>query len=548
MMYLKQLSQSLPLVFAAWFAALSFAQDIQGRTERYGVVNFPVSCNSEAQQRFNRAATMLHSFFYPETIKAFNNVLEADPDCAMAYWGIAISQRPNPLVGPWDNATLKRGLDAITKGKTLAKTPREKDWLEAMELFFRDYETVDQVTRAKRYASAMEKVYVKYPEDTEAAVFYALALNETADHHDKTYAQQLKAAVILEKIDAQQPDHPGIAHYIIHSYDFEPLAKRGVPAADKYAQIAPSAPHAVHMPSHIYSMLGTWEKSIASNKDSLAIAKDYAAKHFPGASDPSEPHLYDFMEYAYLQLGQDREARGVVDDIRAIKKFALVRSTVDIGVAAVQARYVLERGAWAEAASLIPVTSKFPYAEAVGYFARAVGASRSGALEQARMDIGELQKREDANRKANLPYWAEQTEVLAKAASAWLARAEGKDAVAQKLMREAADLEDSSEKDVAMENRLFPAREQLGYLLLELNQPQVALQEFETANKHTPQRLRGYYGAAKAAQLSGDREKARTYFARLVALTKNATGDRQEIRDAKAFLGNVKVSAEGLGR
>jgi tetratricopeptide (TPR) repeat protein len=545
---LKQLSRVLAVAILFTACACVFAQDGQERSERYGTVNFPVSCNGEAQQRFNRAVTMLHSFFFPETIKAFNNVLEADPECAMAYWGIAISQRPNPLVGPWDNATLQRGVDAIAKGKTLARTPREKGWLEAMELFFKDYQTIDQPTRARRYANAMEQVYVKYPEDTEAGVFYALALNETADHHDKTYAQQLKAAAILEKIGAQQPDHPGITHYIIHSYDFEPLAQRGIPAADKYAKIAPSAPHALHMPSHIYSMIGSWEQSIASNKESLAAAKAYAAKYFPGASDPSEAHVYDFMEYAYLQLGQDQQAKAVVDAVKAIQKFAFVRPTVDIGVAATQARYVLERGAWAEAAALEPRKSQFPYAEAVGIFARAVGSARTKNFDQARRAIEELRAREEANVKAKLPYWGEQTAILVKAASAWLSWADGKNAEAQKLMREAADLEDSSAKDVAMENRLFPAREQLGYLLLELKEPQMALTEFETANKQTPQRLRGYYGAARAAQLAGDRDKATMYFQKLAALTKNADTDRQEIREAKAFLGSARTSATDAGR
>src|SRR5262245_53491284 len=296
------------------------------KAERYGTVHFPVSCAAAAQEQFDLAVTMLHSFFYPETIKAFVKVAEIDPQCAMAYWGIAISQRPNPLVGPWDNATLQRGLEAIGKGRALARTERETDWLGAMELFFKDYDKLNQATRTKMFEKAMEALYRKYPDDDEAGVFYALALNETVSLTDKTYAQQLKAANILEALDAKHPDHPGIAHYIIHSYDYRPLAERGLRAANKYAQIAPSAQHALHMPSHIYTTLGMWQASIASNRAALAAAKAYAVKNYgPGVADFAESHHYDFMAYAYLQLGQDQEAKRIVEEVQAIQKYLPLR-------------------------------------------------------------------------------------------------------------------------------------------------------------------------------------------------------------------------------
>ena len=505
------------------------------KAERYGTVHFPVSCTAAAQKQFDLAVTMLHSFFYPETIKAFTKVAEIDPQCAMAYWGIAISQRPNPLVGPWDNATLQRGLEAIQRGKALTRTERETDWLAAMELFFKGYDKLDQPTRTKLFEKAMEALYRKYPDDDEAGVFYALALNETVSLSDKTYAQQLKAAQILEALDAKHPDHPGIAHYIIHSYDYRPLAERGVPAANKYAQIAPSAQHALHMPSHIYTTLGMWEASIASNRAALAAAKAYAAKNYgPGVADFAESHHYDFMAYAYLQLGRDREAKRVVEEVQAIQKYFPLR--IDTGFAAVPARYALERAAWAEAAVLQPRASQFAITEAIGYFTRAIGAARIGEPSRAAEGIAHLERlREAALAKAE-DYWAGQIRVLIQAASAWVALAQGNDAQALGLMREAADLEDASEKHVAMENRLYPMHELLGYMLLELGDAQAAFKEFEVSLEQTPNRLRGFYGAAKAAHLIGNTGKAREYYAKLAALADESDSERPEFREAKVFL------------
>src|SRR5881296_4381466 len=312
-----------PSALTATLVALFFAAGAWGAddaatrsSEKLGRVLFKTSCSPEAQKQFERALAMQHSFFFPETIKTFSAIPETDPSCAIAYWGIAISQRPNPLVPPFPAEALKKGLEAIEKGESIgAKTQRERDWLAALKAFYKDYETVDQDTRTKNYEKAMEALVAKYPDDVEAKIFYALALNETFDH--KSLDPLLKAIAILEPIDKKYPDHPGVTHYLIHSYDFPAIAKRGVPAANKYARIAPSAPHAQHMPSHIYSMVGMWEESIASNWRSVVIANDYAAKAKLDGTLGGVPHAYDFLAYAYLQLGQDLKARGLIQDAAA---------------------------------------------------------------------------------------------------------------------------------------------------------------------------------------------------------------------------------------
>jgi hypothetical protein len=320
---------------------------------QFGKVHFPTSCSPQVQPQFERAVAMLHSFFFPEHIKAFQAVIKADPGCAMAYWGLAISQRPNPLVPPWPEENLKRALEAIQQGKAVAKTERERDWLNALEAVYRDYEKVPTSERSQRYERAMEELARKYPDDKEASIFLALALLEAVDLADKTYARQIKAGRILESIYKEQPEHPGLAHYIIHTYDFEPLAERGVAAADKYAKLAPSAPHAQHMPSHIYSILGRWEDSIRSNQGAVKASREYAAANAAGTTFSQEPHAQDFMAYAYLQLGKDSEAKRVIGELRAIAKFSGARNYGrDTGAVAPASRYVLERAAWQEAAGL----------------------------------------------------------------------------------------------------------------------------------------------------------------------------------------------------
>ena len=517
-------------VLASAFATVAWAQEL-------GRVHFETSCTPQAQEKFDRGLAMVHSFVYPDSVQAFTDAAAADPQCAIAYWGIAISSRPNPLVLPLSTAVLKKGLDAVEKGKTIgAKTERERDWLAAIEFYYKDYDKVDQTARGLAYEKAMEQLMRKYPDDPEAAIFYALALNETALPSDRTYAKQLKAGAILEKILTAQPNHPGALHYLIHSYDYAPLAQRGLDAANKYASIAPDAPHALHMPAHTYSMLGLWAQSVELNTKSRASAQAQAARLWPGAAHPAEPHHLDFMEYALLQMGQEHRAKEVRDDSAAIKKLGFEYLVGYTGLAAIPARFALERQAWQEAAMLEPRGSQYPQAEAITYFARAMGSARGGDLNAAESEVSKLKELHAKLENANQSYWAEQVEIQILAASAWIAEAKGQKEEALKFMRAAADLEDNSEKHIAMENRLYPMRELLGDLLMEQHQFAQALTEYETALQSTPNRLRGLYGAAKAAEGAGQPEKATAYFSKLVELTKDADGERTEIREAKAFL------------
>ena len=404
----------VPLVAAICsFAPVALAHEDSksaAEPEKLGRVLFKTSCTPEAQKQFERALGMLHSFFFPETVKAFTAIPETDPACAIAYWGVAVSTRPNPLVGPFDAATLKRGLDAVGKGKAIgAKTQRERDWLAAIEEFYKDFDKIDQDTRSKNYEKAMEALAKKYPNDVEAKIFYALALNETFDH--KSMANLEKAVKILEPLDKKYPDHPGITHYLIHSYDFAPIASKGVPAANKYAKIAPSAPHAQHMPSHIYSMVGMWQESIASNLSSIAVANEYTAKAKLDGTLAGVPHSLDFMAYAYLQLGQDAKAKALIEDSAAIKKVLGPVSAGNTARAAVPARYMLERQDWKGAAELQPLGTPFPPAEAITHFARALGAARSGDFDSAKADIAKLKELREGLEKASQSYWAEQVEV-----------------------------------------------------------------------------------------------------------------------------------------
>src|SRR5712692_10184717 len=528
--FLTALVAALTLVASVW--ADADPANRTGDPEKLGRVHFKTSCSPEAQTQFERALAMLHSFFFPETVKAFTAIPATDPSCAIAYWGIAISQRPNPLVGPFDAATLKRRLDAIEKGEAIGpKTQRDADWLAALKKFYKDYDKIDQDTRTRNYEKAMERLASKYPDDVEAKIFHALALNETFDH--KSMEPLLKAIKILEPIDKKYPDHPGVTHYLIHSYDFPAIAKRGVPAANKYAKIAPSAPHAQHMPSHIYSMVGMWEESVVSNWRSVAVANDYMAKAKLDGTLGGVPHAYDFMAYAYLQLGQDLKARGLIQDTMSIKKVIGVPLAVATARAAVPARYMLERQDWQGAAQLQPLGTGYPMAEAITHFARAMGAARSGDTAAAQADIEKLKEQRAALEKAGQGYWAGQVEIQILGAEAWTAQGQGNKSDALKFMRAAADLEDASEKHVAMENRLYPMRELLADMLMAQGEAAGALTEYETSLKNAPMRLRGFYGAAKAAEASGDAKKARDYFEKLARLTRHADGDRPELREMK---------------
>jgi tetratricopeptide (TPR) repeat protein len=508
---------------------------------KLGQVDFPVTCTAAAQKQFDQALGALHSFWYEEALRLFTAVAETDPSCAMAYWGIAMSIY-YPLWVPPSQPTLQKGTNAIEKAKSIgAKTDREGAYIAAIEVFYKDSDKLEHRARTLAYEKAMEQIHRQYPNDREAAIFYALALNATASPTDKTYAQQLKAGEILEKVFAEQPDHPGVAHYIIHSYDNPSTANRGLPAAQRYIKIAPSVPHAQHMPSHIFTRLGLWQESIHSNLGAVAASKEYAAKIHPEAAYYEQLHALDYLAYAYLQGAQDQEAKRVLDELRAIKKVQPEAFQAAYAYAAIPARYALERRRWSEAAALTVQPTAFPWsrfqwAEAVTHFARAMGAARSGNVDSSRKDIEKLESLQDALVKAKDSYWAKQVDIQRRVASAWYLRAENKSDEALQLMQSAADLEDSTDKHPVTPAPIQPARELLGEMLLELGDPVQALKEFEISHRVEPNRFRGLYGAAKAAQESGDREKARLYYAKLISLCEHADADRPELKAANTFL------------
>jgi tetratricopeptide (TPR) repeat protein len=520
---------------AAWAAGPSDA------AERLGSVHFPTSCTPAAQQEFERAAALLHSFWYEEAVRAFTAVTAIDPNCAIGYWGIAMSHW-HPLWAPPTAAEFRSGWAAIEKAKGLSATPREAAYIAAVEAYYKDWETVDHRTRALAYEKAMEQVYQRYPDDREAAIFYALALDATALPTDKTYGKQTKAAAILEKVFAEQPNHPGVAHYLIHSYDYAPLAAKALPAARSYAKIAPSVPHALHMPSHIFTRLGLWEESVESNRASANAGHEYAAK-LPGEGVWDQTlHSLDYLVYAHLQRAQDREAKKVVDEVRAMRKAQPETFVAAYAFAAIPARHVVERRRWAEAASLTVSPSSFPWdrypwALAINAFARGLGAARSGDVAAARQEVATLASLRETLIAAKQAYWADQVEVQRRATAAWLARAERKDEEALTLMRSAADLEDSTEKHPVTPAPIVPARELLADLLLELNQPAAALKEFEASQSREPNRFNGFFGAGRAAELSGDVTKARSYYTKVVTLAPSGDAQRAELQTARAFLG-----------
>ena len=510
-------------------------------TEKIGQVNFPISCSQGAQKQFNRAAALLHSFWYEEAERAFTEVTTIDPGCAMAYWGIAMSNYRQLWASP-NPADLKKGSAAVEKAKaTGAKTERERDYIAAIEAFYKDSERLDHRARAGAYEKAMEQVYRRYPQDREAAIFYALSLLGTALPTDKSYANQKQAAEILNRVLPAEPQHPGVAHYIIHSFDYPQLAKLALPAARSYAKIAPSSPHALHMPTHIFTRLGLWQESILSNIASAAAAKDHVARTHPGAASFEQLHAMDYLEYAYLQSAQDLKAKALFDELSQIDKLDEENSTAAYAFAAIPARYALERRHWAEAARLALHPDafpweQFPYTEAIIYFARAMGAARSGDTSAARKDIEKLAAIQQALTRAKDVYWADQVEIQRRGAAAWLALAGGDRDKALEMMRAAAELEDSTEKHPVTPGVIIPARELLGDLLIELNQPDQALREFETSLRNAPNRFNGLYGAARAAAASNDRKKAAQYYARLVKLCERADGVRPELEQAKRFL------------
>jgi tetratricopeptide (TPR) repeat protein len=505
-------------------------------TEKIGHVSFPISCAPAAQKPFERAVALLHSFWYLEAVKGFTQVTQIDPQCAIGYWGIAMSNWTQ-IWSPPPPPALKRGWEAVEKAKAATtRSAREADFVAAAEAFFKDADKLDHRTRAMAYSRIMEQAYAKYPNDREVAIFYALSLQATADPKDKTYARQKKSAEIAEQVFAAEPDHPGAAHYIIHAYDYPALAQKGLPAAGRYGQFAPSVPHALHMPSHIYVLLGMWPETVQGN----IVAAD--AERTRGNPD-DEMHAIDYLVYGYLQQAQDGDAKKTVDRARGImselaaKNYNSGRPTAHFAMAAIEARWTLERGKWAEAAAIDPRPNKFPHTEAMIYFARAVGAARTGNATRARADVDRLVELREALLQAKDGYWAEQVEIQRRAAAAWMLRAEGKNDEALALMRAAAELEDSTEKHNITPGPIATARELLGDLLLELGQPAQAAREYEASLQRAPNRFKTLHGVARASELSGDRDRAKTYYTHLVSVAAASDRQRPELKQAQAFLG-----------
>ncbi len=496
--------------------------------EKLGSVHFQTSCSTAVTPQFDRGVALLHSFEFGASIKAFGDVLAADSSCAMAQWGIALSRWSNPMApGARAPAQLQQGRQAADAAARLGAraTARERLYIAAVGELYRDYEHVDQYARVVAYERAMGELSEKQPADTEAKIFHAIALTASAPPTDKTYANQIKAGSILEPIWAKQPDHPGLAHYIIHAYDVPALAPRAAAAARRYSLIAPSAAHALHMPSHTFTRVGQWNESITTNLRSIAVAVRDGA--FGEAL-----HASDYAEYAYLQLARDSAAKAVLDgmgalaarfDVNAVTGAAPGAAGV-FALAAIPARYALERRDWIAAAALEPRASPFPWTEAMVHFARALGASHTGDTTRARISADSLGAIRERLASRGEAYWAEQVAIQQLGAAAWLALVTHRTDSALARMREAARREDATEKSAVTPGPLAPARELLGDMLLELHRPAEALAEYRATLVKEPNRFRALYGARTAASLAGDRAGAARYTAALKTLTAKADG------------------------
>ena len=521
-------------VLAAGAAASDLPRGTGDVPEKIGTVRFPTSCNDTAQTHFSRAVALQHSFYWAEVRKSLEAATKADPNCAMVYWLHAMVAMGNPYTWPLTGKALVEGMAAVELAQKLnPPTEREKEFIAAAEQFFRNADKVPAQTRQLAYELAMSKIAQKYPDDIEARIFYALALSANFNPNDKTYANQLAAAKILEVALAEKPDHPGVSHYLIHSYDSPPLAKRGLSSAYRYRDVAPSAPHALHMPSHIFTRLGMWDDSIAANTAVLNATREHQ----------SRLHSWDYMGYAYLQKAQDEDAKRVLGEILALRKIDGETATSAYALAAIPSRLALERQRWSEAASLkLPISEfdfgwqQFPQAEAIMVYARALGAARLGKVAAAKKDLERLKVLKAAMLEGKQFYWADQADIQIKAVNAWIARAAGKKPDALRMIREAADHEDGTEKSAVTPGPIIPAREQLADMLMESKQPRLALAEFEKALDKEPNRLRSLYGAARAAEAIKEKEKAKKYYQQLLAVATNPQGTHPEVKHATMYL------------
>ncbi len=500
-----------------------------------GTVHFPISCAASVQKPFARGVALLHSFWYEEAEKEFLDIAKDDPHCAMAHWGVAMSLW-HQLWNEPDAKVIARGLDEVKTAEKLEQnsTPREKAYIAAIGAFYSDSAKLDHAARAKAYSDAMKKVYESYPDDHEAAALYALSLLASEPHNDETFANRKEAAAILEKLFATEPDHPGVAHYLIHSYDKPQLAQLGIPAARRYAQIAPAAPHALHMPSHIFARVGLWQDDINSNLASVAATRKSAAMGMGG--EGHQFHAMDFLVYAYLQSGREAEAGKIIEEVKAMPPmhdmYGMGFDPRTFAMTEFPAVYDLELRHWSDAAALQPVDGASTGDHAITYWARAIGAARSGNVAQAKKDLAEIEniRQKLIAEKKTDP--AEAVEQDYQEASAWVAHAESKDDEAIATLRKLADKNDK----LGDEPEGIPAREMLADLLLEAKRPQQALVEYQTDLKLNPNRFNGLYGAARAAEQSGKQSEADEYYAMLLKTCEGGSSTRPELNRAKELL------------
>ncbi|WP_431271944.1 hypothetical protein [Dankookia sp. P2] len=528
----RRLAGALAALLLAPGAAFAQHDHAHAAEEKVGKVSFANSCAPAAQADLARGVAMLHSFWYAAGEAAFRAALAKDPGCAIADWGIASVLMNNALAGV---GATPQGAEAaqaaIAHGRaTGAKTQRERDYIEAVAAYYQDFAARPERERQASRAKAYEALAARYPDDDEAQIFSALYIAGTQSQADQTYAAYARSAAILEKEFAKYPDHPGVAHYLIHVYDAPPIAAQGLTAARKYAGLAPDAPHALHMPSHIFTRVGAWADSAATNQRSFAVASR--------AGDFGEAwHASDYAVYADLQLGRDAAARAAYDAVRQVPPAAPMPASVPYAMAAIPARIVLERGDWAAARALVPPAGNAAYAPAaITTFARSIGAARSGDVALAEQGAAALATEQQRLTEAGNAYWAREAAIQQQAVAGWTAFARGQREAGLALMREAADLEDRNEKHIVTPGRILPARELLGDMLLEAGQPAAALREYEASQQREPNRFRGFAGAAQAAAAAGDAEKAAGYYRKLLQLSETADSERPEIVQAKAFL------------
>ncbi len=542
------------LLFAAPAAAQHEGHDHSAGDQELGNVHFSVSCNEAAQKQFNRAAAMLHSFWYEESEKAFLDVANADPRCGMAWWGVAMSQY-HPIWYPPSPAELGKGRDAVAKARAAgAPTDREKAYIEAIGVFYDGSDATPHKTRAAAYEKAMGEVSRRNPQDLEAAAFHAVALLWTlaVDPNDETNPKQ--AAAILDRIAGKMPGHPGVLHYYIHAYDTPKLAPLALDAARTYARVAPAVPHALHMPSHIFTRLGLWPDAIDSNRASASTARDYEKKMAMAAAWDQELHALDYLEYAYLQRGDDAGAKAVLDRAREVRQAEPASLSAAFALVAIPARWCVEGRRWPEAAAFVPSPAgfpweKFPIADAMTRYTRAMGAIRTGNTAAASAEIARLQAiRERLTGAAQAYDWSVSVEILRLEVSGWHARSQGRNDEALALLREAAAREDATDKHAVSPGWIVPAREQLAELLLELGRPGDALKEYESALRITPNRFNALAGAGDAARASGDASAAKRYYASLLEVAAPSS-KRPEIAVARAFVkGKAPVGKASLNR